>query len=295
MTSQLESFFVSEPFYWGTLSGEEASNVLSSRARGTFLVRWSLNRDHPVVTFVADEHGHVKHAMVVAAAAVPGQFTLEGDAQNFGDVKSFLAAHSASLVHPLRAPKRSTDADAPPSPTAASPRAKATTTATTTRAVAAAAAPATRMSFPDLASKLLFVAFMISLAYELWRDYVVGDRGLQQPTPLLRISDNRVTTLHENAPTYVLSFAMVFAVRLDALWLKQLGFVFALLSLVARAVYLFDVFCLRLATSPVPAFDVAEATLTTALLGAALLALTAQLKGVKLVVEPSVSDAKKRN
>jgi hypothetical protein len=51
----------------------------------------------------------------------------------------------------------------------------------------------------DLASFLLFGAFFLSLIYELWRDYFVAH--CTQPTPLLRISDNRVTTMHENAPS----------------------------------------------------------------------------------------------
>jgi hypothetical protein len=137
-----------------------------------------------------------------------------------------------------------------------------------------------RFSFTDIASKLLFLAFLVSLVYELWRDHFV--HGLEQPTPLLRISDNRVTTLHENAPTYVISFAMVFVVRLEPLWCKQLGAAFTFLGLVWRTVYLFDVFCLRLATSPAPLLEVLEATLSTSLLGAAFLALLAQAQNIEL-------------
>jgi hypothetical protein len=142
----------------------------------------------------------------------------------------------------------------------------------------------------DLASFLLFGAFLLSLVYELWRDYGVG--LLQQPTPLLRISDNRVNTMHENAPTYVVSFAMSFLVRLRVAWLTQLGAAFAFIMLCVKCVYLFDVLCLRIALSPLPLLDCLEFTLHVALLGAALLVFAAHFNHVELVHDRA--DDKKR-
>lgn len=140
----------------------------------------------------------------------------------------------------------------------------------------------------NLASTLLFAAFFLSLTYELWRDYAVGT--LTQPTPLLRISDNRVTTLHENAPAYVISFAMSFLVRMRVAWLTQLGAAFTLIMLAVRIVYLYDVLCLRVALSPFPLLDCLEATLHSALLGAVLLVFAAHFNRVEFVLD----DNKKR-
>jgi hypothetical protein len=137
----------------------------------------------------------------------------------------------------------------------------------------------------DLASFLLFGAFFLSLIYELWRDYAVG--RLHQPTPLLRISDNRVNTMHENAPTYVVSFAMSFLVRLRVAWLTLLGAAFTFIMLCVKCVYLFDVLCLRVALSPLPLVDCLEFTLHVALLGAALLVFAAFFNHIELVHDTS--------
>jgi len=136
-----------------------------------------------------------------------------------------------------------------------------------------------------LAQHFLFSAFFVSLLYELWRDYFVG--ALRSPSAILHISDNRTTTLHENAPTYAFMFALSLAVRQSTLWVHNLCAALTTVALIGDAVYKFDVFGARLASSPMPLIDCVHATLYPSFLATALFFILAEIGNVVIMSDRS--------
>jgi hypothetical protein len=136
-----------------------------------------------------------------------------------------------------------------------------------------------QLNLLDLASTLLFAAFFLSLTYELWRDYVRRHCSTQ-PTPLLRISDNRVNdNARKCAPAYVDFLCNVVpgahARRVAHAARRRVHVHHALLS---KSSICTMSLCLRLALSPLAASSIASnSTLHSALLGAVAVGLRRSL------------------